>query len=54
MGNKGKTRDAGSGDARIISGTSESAWPTMCKRGDVMMRAAMAKFYANLPKQDAA
>ena len=53
VANKGNTRDAGSGDARIISGTSESAWPTMCKRGDVMMRAAMAKFYANLGERAA-
>lgn len=32
---------------------SEIGWAAMCKRGDAMMRAAMAKFYANLGERAA-
>ena len=48
-GNSGASRLRGN-----IASSSEAGWANMCKRGDVMLRAAMAKFYANLPKQDAA
>jgi hypothetical protein len=48
-GNSGARRLRGN-----IASSSEAGWANMCKRGDVMMRAAMAKFYANLPKQEAA
>lgn len=50
-------RTANSGERRLrgnIAASTEAGWARMCQRGDVMMRAAMAKFYANLPKQNAA